>query len=126
MIRPIGPENEVNAVSSEGEGSANLVTLELEPGRNVYPIRAPNEAEPEPFGVQPNTIWLAPRSVKNMIELAGGQVEIPKEHAQKGLAVEKSHGINTSVDLPFIYPLLKRPAIITVSHSAPRILVPYR
>ena len=78
-----------------------LNTLGLEPGDKLYPIRAPNEAEPEPFGIQPNTIWLAPRSVESMFELAGQLVEIPDDHLRRGIVSSDSQGINTGVELPF-------------------------
>lgn len=95
--------------------TADLALLELEPGEKMYPLRAPSAAEPELFGVQPNTIWLAPRSVESMIELAGMQVKIPEEHLQNGLVVEKSYGINTGVDLP-----------LTIRSSKDQPLSPYR
>jgi hypothetical protein len=80
----------------------DLKILGLEPGEKMYPLRAPNEAEPEPFGVQPNTIWLAPRSVESMLEMAGMQVEIPTEHIKRGIVSQGGYGINSSVELPLV------------------------
>jgi hypothetical protein len=80
----------------------DLKMLGLESGEKMYPLRAPNEAEPEPFGVQPNTIWLAPRSVESMLELASLRVEVPTEHLTRGLVSQGGNGINSSVELPLV------------------------
>jgi len=82
------------------ETEADLRILGLTPGKRLYPIRAPAEAEPEPFGIQPNTIWLAPRSTEGMIELAAMSVEVPPEHKRIGVAPAAGPAVNSGVVLP--------------------------
>ena len=86
----------------ENDTAKSLKVLGLVPGEKRYPLRAPHEAEPEPFGLQPNTIWLAPRSVESMFEIAGLKVQIPKEHLQQGIISKEGYGVNTSVELPLV------------------------
>jgi hypothetical protein len=84
----------------EGETAEDLRVLGLTPGERLYPIRAPAEAEPEPFGMQPNTIWLAPRSVEGMLEIAAMSVDIPPDHKQSGVAPAEGPAANSGVSLP--------------------------
>jgi hypothetical protein len=84
----------------EGDTAADLHTLGLTPGESFYPIRAPGEAEPKQYGLQPNTIWFAPRSVEGMIELAAMGVEIPSAHARSGIAPPQGPAANSGVEIP--------------------------
>jgi len=84
----------------EGAKKADLLMLGLTPGERLYPIRAPGEAEPEPFGMQPNTIWLSTRSVEGMMELAAMSVDVPLEHQQSGVAPVSAPAVYSGVSLP--------------------------
>lgn len=76
----------------------HLVTLGLTPGESMYPLRSTSEAEPMPYGIQENTIWLAPRSVEGMLELASMTVDIPQNH--QGMVPKHGPAFNSSVKLP--------------------------
>jgi hypothetical protein len=83
----------------EGQTAADLRTLGLSPGKHMYPIRGPAEAEPEPFGIQADTLWLIPRSVEGMMELAAMTVEVPPEHVEAGTAPVDAPAGNSGVHL---------------------------
>lgn len=78
----------------------DLRILGLEPGRRLYPMRSPADADPEADGLTANTIWLAPRSVEGMIELAAGTVDVPAEHTASGLAPPDGTARYSSIELP--------------------------
>jgi hypothetical protein len=82
----------------EGEVADELRLLGLDPGRALYPIRPPSEAEPS--GLQKNTIWLSPRSVEGMMDLAAMSVEVPSAHAASGVAPSDGPAANSGVTLP--------------------------
>ncbi|WP_153914388.1 hypothetical protein [Shewanella sp. TC10] len=75
-----------------------LNTLGLTPGEKLYPMRSTSEAEPQPYGMQTNTLWLAPRSVEGMLELASESVTIPAPHI--GIVSKKGESSRSSVKLP--------------------------
>ena len=82
------------------ELSDDLRTLSLQPDKRLYPMRSPAEAEPEPFGLAPDTIWLAPRSVEGMMELAAQGVEAPDNHLNAGILPQDSTGESVNVVVP--------------------------
>lgn len=57
---------------------AALSDLDLDPGSNRYFIRSPVDAKPEKEYV--DAIWVTPRSMAEVIMVAGGAVEVPPEH----------------------------------------------
>ena len=57
---------------------AALNDLELDPGSNSYFIRSPIDARPEKEYA--NAIWVTPRSMAEVLMVAGGAVEVPAEH----------------------------------------------
>ena len=59
---------------------AALRDLNLEPGGNRYFIRSPSDATPGKS--YPNAIWVTPRSMAEVIMIAGGSVDVPAEHSE--------------------------------------------
>lgn len=55
-----------------------LKALGVEPGKAKYPFRPPTHASPG--HLDPYTIWVTPRSVRDMIYLAARHVDIPAAH----------------------------------------------
>jgi hypothetical protein len=100
------------------ETEADLRMLGLTLGKRLYPIRAPGEAEPEPFGIQPDTIWLAPRSVESMIELAAMSVAIPMEHERIGVAPKGGPAVNSGFVLPMrvLYSTQQPTSVYRIQH----------
>ncbi|KNH11900.1 hypothetical protein ACS79_15065 [Vibrio lentus] len=80
------------------EVAGYLKTLGLNPGEQIYPMRSTGEAEPLPYGIQENTLWLAPRSVEGMLELASESVTVPESHSE--IVSKKGEKSRSSVILP--------------------------
>ena len=76
----------------------SLIALGVEPGRQTYPIRPPSQASP--MGLDPYTIWMVPRSVKEMIEMASLHVDVPPQHIETGVTSAESLRIENAFDLP--------------------------
>jgi hypothetical protein len=84
----------------EAEVAADLRTLDLDPGRKLYPIRPPSEADPDTDRSASNAIWMSPRSVEGMMELAAMRVDVPAEHASSGIAPGSGALERLTVELP--------------------------
>ena len=84
----------------EGRTAADLLLLELTPGKYLYPIRPPFQARPKQLGeLQTDTLWLSARSAWRALEIAAKSVDIPDEHQRRGIAPTEA-AINSGVTLP--------------------------
>ena len=99
----------------EGRTLADLTVLGLTPGKQLYPVRPPQLATPKPLGIQPDTLWVTPRSVSGMLELTVLHVDVPEEHQLTGLAPPQDTLRHTGVTLP-----------LTIRHSRDEPAFPYR
>jgi hypothetical protein len=78
----------------------DLKTLGLVPGERLYPVRPPEESEPDTFDEEAKTIWIATRSPESMMELASRTVEVPAEHSANGIAPPQGPASYSTVVLP--------------------------
>ncbi len=84
----------------KGQTESDLKLLGLTPGKSIYAVRPPGLARPEPLGIQPDTLWVTPRSVANILELAVRSVEVPQEHLRSGVAPPIEALVSTGVTMP--------------------------
>lgn len=94
----------------------SLIALGVEPGRQTYPIRPPSQASP--LGLDPNTIWIVPRSVKEMMDLVSLHIDLPPQHVESGVVSLESLRIENAFDLPIHirYATTMPPSIYRVQH----------
>ena len=67
-------------VVEEPSTAASLRILGLEPGRPRYFVRSPKDAKPGK--TYPDSIWVSPRSMVEVMMVAAGHVDVPSEHRQ--------------------------------------------
>jgi hypothetical protein len=98
-----------------GQTAVDLKRLGLTPGKSLYPVRPPSLATPDPVGIQPDTLWLTPRSAERILELATLNVEVPEEHRRDGIAPPAELLLNSGLELP-----------LRIRHATRRPDSPYR
>jgi hypothetical protein len=84
----------------EGQTAVDLAVLGLTPGKALYPVRPPTASRPDSVGLQSDTLWLAPRTAAELLDLGTFCVEVPEPHRSQGIVPPETALLNSSVRLP--------------------------